>query len=193
MKSSRRNEKSNVINICCVGTVNERKGQRHLIEAVDMLPPQERGKIHINIVGDGEIKEDLVKLSQEKKLSDYFTFMGNRKDIEEILSHNDIFILPSHNEGLPIAILEAMRQGLPIISTKVGGIPEMIIDGKTGLLIEPSSDSVLSVFKNISSYDWKNMGIESKRLFNEKFSLNSMVDKYSTIFHEIMEENRNNK
>lgn len=173
------------INICCIGTVNERKGQKHLVEALNCLSDVEKNLIRINIVGNGEIKDELESYCKKNDLTRYITFLGNRNDIENILSQNDIFILPSHNEGLPIAILEAMRQGLPIVASNVGGIPETVIDGKTGLLIEPSTEGVLKVFKNISQYDWQTMGQESKKLFVSKFSLNKMVDKYSAVFHEL--------
>ena len=178
----------NTINLCCVGTVNERKGQRYIVEALSQLPLAEREKIHIDIVGDGENKEELVLFCQQNNLLKYISFLGKRTDIVDILSNNDVFILPSQNEGLPISILEAMRQGLPIVSTKVGGIPEMIEDGKTGLLIEPTTASVLQLFKKISNYDWEKMGQESKKLYEKKFSLQSMVDKYSSIFHDVMNE-----
>lgn len=177
---------NNILNICCVGTVNERKGQRDIVEAVILLSEEEKEKIHIDIVGDGEIKQELEQICKENNLSKYISFLGRRSDIENILSQNNIFLLPSKMEGLPISILEAMRQGLPIISSKVGGIPEMVENGKTGLLIEPNRDDLIKIFKNISRYDWKKMGEESKKLFENKFSLKSMVDKYSLIFHEVM-------
>lgn len=177
-----------VLNICCVGTVNERKGQRHIVKALNQLSSEEKEKLHINVVGDGEIKEELEFFCESNSLSKHISFLGKRSDIVDILSQNQIFILPSHNEGLPISILEAMRQGLPIISTKVGGIPEMIEEGKTGIFIEPNTESILRLFKNITKYDWKEMGKESKQLFEFKFSLKSMIDKYSAIFHEVMND-----
>lgn len=175
-----------ILNICCIGTVNERKGQRQIIEAMKLLSFEEKDKIHINIVGDGEIKEELELFCKENDLEEHISFLGRRSDIEHILSENDIFLLPSKIEGLPISILEAMRQGLPIISSKVGGIPEMVENDKTGLLIEPNTDELLKIFKNISKYDWEKMGEESRKLFEKKFSLKSMVDKYSLVFHEVM-------
>lgn len=178
----------NIIKLCCVGSVNERKGQRNIVEALSQLSTIEKEKIHIDIVGEGESREEFELFCQKNDLSKYITFWGKRNDIVNILSHNDIFILPSQIEGLPISILEAMRQGLPIVSTKVGGIPEMIEDGKTGLLIEPTTESVLQLFKTISNYDWEKMGQESKKLYEKRFSLQSMVDKYSSIFHDVMNE-----
>ena len=81
-----------------------------------------------------------------------------------------------------------MRQGLPIISTRVGGIPEMIIEGETGFLIEPSKEGVKDFLMNLDKYDWKKMGDNSKRLFDEWFSLHSMVNGYSEVFHNLLKK-----
>lgn len=181
-------DKSDKLNICCVATVNERKGQRFIVDALIELKQNIREKIHINIIGDGEIKDGLYNICNENGVSNYITFWGNRTDVPEILAENDIFILPSLDEGLPISILEAMRQGLPIISTRVGGIPEMIIEGETGFLIEPSKEGVKDFLMNLDKYDWKKMGDNSKRLFDERFSLHSMVNGYSEVFHNLLKK-----
>lgn len=177
-----------IINLCCVGTINERKGQRHIVEAVNNLSEKEREKIHITLVGDGEIKNELYQYCSNHNLTSIISFLGKRDDIVDILSKNDIFILPSHNEGLPISILEAMRQGLPIVSTKVGGIPEMIEDKVTGLFITPTTDSLTIFLKNISSFNWTKMGEQSKELYERKFSLMSMVNKYSDVFSNVIKD-----
>lgn len=177
-----------VLSICCVGTICERKGQRFIIEALKELPENLLGKIHINIIGNGTIKDELYNTCKDNNILDFISFLGSRTDIAEILAENDIFILPSLGEGLPISILEAMRQGLPIISTRVGGIPEMIIEGETGFLIEPSKEGVKDFLMNLDKYDWKKMGDNSKRLFDERFSLHSMVNGYSEVFHNLLKK-----
>lgn len=175
----------NVFNIACVGTVNERKGQRFIIEALAGIPISQREKIHINIIGDGELKNELEEYCLEKSINQYVTFWGSRKDVSDLLQCNDIFILPSLDEGLPIAILEAMRQGLPIVSTMVGGIPEMIEEGVNGVFVKPSTEEVKSVLMNLDHYDWEKMGRNSRCIFLNKFSLESMVTGYSKVFKSI--------
>lgn len=175
----------NVFNIACVGTVNERKGQRFIIEALADIPVTQRKKMHINIIGDGELKNELEKYCADKSINQYITFWGSRKDVSDLLRCNDIFILPSLDEGLPIAILEAMRQGLPIVSTMVGGIPEMIEEGANGVFIKPSTEGVKSVLMNLDYYDWERMGRNSRCIFLNKFSLESMVAGYSNVFKSI--------
>jgi glycosyltransferase involved in cell wall biosynthesis len=168
--------------ICCVATVNERKGQRFIIEAMMSLPRDILEKIHVNIIGDGCLKEELCNMSMLHGIERFVTFWGNRKDIPNLLSQNNIFILPSVDEGLPISIIEAMRQSLPIVSTKVGGIPEMIEEKVTGIFIDPSTEGVKSFFINMDKYDWREMGENSRRLYENKFSIESMIDTYSNIF-----------
>lgn len=159
----KRERDSNVFSICCVGTVNERKGQRFIIEALADIPVSQRERMHVNIIGDGEIRYELEEYCVEKSINQYITFWGSRKDVSNLLQCNDIFILPSLDDGLPIAILEAMRQGLPIVSTRIGGIPEMIEEGCNGVFIKPSTEGVKSVLMNLDHYDWERMGCNSRR------------------------------
>ena len=163
--------------IVCVGTVNERKGQHYIIDL---------SKIHFTIVGGGELLEGLRLKVVEFQLNDYITFVGPSNEVESILRKNNIFLLPSQSEGLPIAILEAMRNSLPIVSTPVGGIPEMIDNGKSGLLIEPSADGVFDLINNIEKHNWSEMGKVSHQLFMEKFSIERMIHSYSDIFKSIV-------
>ena len=87
----------------------------------------------------------------------------------------------SRDEGFPMAILEAERIGLPIISTNVAGIPEMIKHKETGFVINPNSEELADILKEIDKYDWKGMGEKSQSLFNSRFTLGNMIDGYSSI------------
>ena len=71
-------------------------------------------------------------------------FLGQRRDIPDLLSALDIFVLPSHSEGVSLALLEAMAAGLPVIATAVGGLPEVVTDGENGLLIPPKDPEALA-------------------------------------------------
>lgn len=155
--------------VCCVGTLSIRKGQLFLIEAMIGLPLAILNRIHIDIIGDGPIMQELQDICKANRLESYVTFWGKRKDIPSLLAKNNIFILPSLNEGLPIAIMEAMRQMLPIVSTKVGGIPEMIEENVNGVFIEPSTEGVKKFFLSLDSYNWDLMGFNSRQLYERKF------------------------
>lgn len=180
------NRNDGKIEICCVGTVNERKGQRFIVEALNILNNSNSLPIvHFSIIGDGDIKDELQELVGKYNLGNYISFCGKSTNVTNYLLQSDILILPSMDEGFPIAILEAMRVSLPIVSTKVGGIPEMIEEGVTGIFIEPSIEGVCGFISQINNYNWKMMGKESYRLFLEKFTVKSMIDSYCTIMKQL--------
>ena len=178
---------SRIYEIVCVGTVIESKGQCFIVDALSRMKKanKELSKIHITFVGDGPYLDVLKQRASYDKLDRIVTFVGRQNKVCDFLKKANIFILPSTSEGLPMSILEAMSMSLPIVSTPVGGIPETIIDGKTGLIIEASSDGVLYFLENIDNFDWKSMGKASYCLFKEKFSLDSMVDSYVNIFDKL--------
>lgn len=128
------------ISLVFCGRVGQRKGTFDLIEAFANLPDHQKKCTWLIIAGDGEI-EKAQQLAANLNLSDQVTFLGwiNSEKRDEILTQANVFILPSYNEGLPVAILEAMGWGLPIITTPVGGIPELVISNQNGLLVPPGN------------------------------------------------------
>lgn len=174
--------------IVCVGSVTERKGQRFIVEAIKQIKPEIRKRLHFTIVGDGNIREELEKKCVEWSINEYIEFCGLQNNVIPFLSKANIFILPSVDEGMPIAILEAMRQGLPVVSTRVGGIPYQVIDGKTGILIDASTSGVLSFLNHIDDYDWKQMGNNSRERYLQHFSIEQMMQKYATILKSVINE-----
>ena len=137
--------------------------------------------MHFTFVGDGISRAQLEKDVKDSGLNGYVTFIGVTNNVDEYLKNSDIYILPSEDEGLPMAIIEAMRASLPIISTSVGGIPEMIENGINGLLIAPNADSIVNVLEHIEDCDWLSMGQCARRTFEDKFTLEKMLRGYSTI------------
>ncbi|HUP81774.1 MAG TPA: glycosyltransferase family 4 protein, partial [Pirellula sp.] len=127
------------------GRVGDRKGTFDLIDAIQLLPIDLRNLTSLVIAGDGELDRAREKI-RSLKLENVVTLVGwiDAAKREQLLAQSDVFVLPSYNEGLPMAILEAMGWGLPIVSTQVGGIPELVISGKNGLLLKPGQIEVLS-------------------------------------------------
>jgi L-malate glycosyltransferase len=129
-----------------VGTVahlSAEKGIQYLIEAAELIPDAKR-QIRFVIVGDGARREQLCRFAQERGLADIFEFTGFHPSTSQFVKSFDIFALPSLSEGLSSAILEAMASSLPIIATKVGGIPELVTDGENGLLVSPGDAGALA-------------------------------------------------
>lgn len=167
------------IEICCVASITPRKGQHYIIEALERI--ENKPNVHFTFIGEGSDRAVLEERIKNNGLKDYVRFVGVSNDVESYLRNSDAYILPSEDEGLPMAILEAMRASLPIISTPVGGIPEMLEDGYNGVIVQPSVESVRNFIENINTYDWNTMGCNSRKVFEEKFTVGKMVDEYSKI------------
>jgi glycosyltransferase involved in cell wall biosynthesis len=121
-----------------LGSVGYRKGVFDLLDVINENKEYFTGKILLRIAGRGEIKR-LENFLDTNKLHEIVQFVGwiTGEEKKKLLSESDIYILPSYNEGLPISILEAMSFRLPIVSTTVGGIPEIVKNGENGFLITP--------------------------------------------------------
>ncbi len=174
-----KNKKDGPIEVCCVASITPRKGQHYIIEALQEVT--HKPNVHFTIVGDGSDRLKLEEQVYKSRLKEYVTFTGITNEVDNYLNQSDIFILPSEDEGLPMAILEAMRASLPVVSTPVGGIPEIVEDGYNGYLIEPSVDGIKSFLDKLNNTDWEKMGNNSRKLFEEKFVLENMVDEYSKL------------
>jgi len=126
-----------------IGRLISEKGLELLIEGFNLFDKKYPGCSVLLIVGAGVEKENLMGLAKKYDLLEKIYFMGYRKDIYNWLNIFDLFILPSKREGLPITILEAMAMRKIVISTAVGGIPELITNNYNGILIEQRSPELL--------------------------------------------------
>ncbi len=187
-------EKLNIsLDVPVVGTVNRLdpvKGNQYLIaslsEVVKFFPT-----IKVIIVGDGSEKEKLKHYVTELGLSENVIFLGLCKDVRQILSTFDIFVLPSLNEGMGRCLLEAQALGIPVIATKVGGIPDVVEDGLTGILVSPRNpkemaETIIRLLRNKAAR--KNMSEAAKKWIGERFGVESMVKKISDLYQEILKE-----
>ncbi len=123
----------------CIGTIGElhpNKGQWYLLQAMKELIPK-YPKLHLIIIGEGEERARFESYIQENQLGQHISLVGFVPDAALNTKGFDIFVFPSLKEGLPYALLEAGNAGLPVIATCVGGIPEIIDDMKSGILIQP--------------------------------------------------------
>jgi glycosyltransferase involved in cell wall biosynthesis len=161
------------------GTINGRKGQWIVIEALNKLPNNIKTQIEYTIVGDGPQRVSLEEKVKEYGL-DNVRFIGSvpNSEVYHYLAEANISILMSSNEGLPLSLIEALRCGLAGISTRVAGIPEIIIDGYNGVLLQPDVEQLFNVLSHIHDYNWDEMGRKSRLLFEEDYTFNRMKTDY---------------
>ena len=126
-----------------VATFKRQKGHRYLIEAASELANR-FPNFHLLFLGDGELRSEMEELAGELGLEKQIHFMGTRSDVPSILAASDLFILPSLWEGLPMALIEAMASELPVVATRVSGTNEVMIDGETGIVVEPGDSHMLA-------------------------------------------------
>jgi glycosyltransferase involved in cell wall biosynthesis len=166
--------------------VEPKKGLSVLLKAMEVLkrrhgmPP-----CRLVIVGDGPAREELELLRDRLGLASWIVFVGTRRDIPQVLRSLDIFVLPSLYEGFGIAILEAMAVGKPVIATRVGGIPEFVIPGETGVLIEPGNadmlaDAIESLLRD--SDQARRMGAKGRVRAQEHYDIVDIVRQHEQVY-----------
>lgn len=179
-------KKDLLVKICFAGKLHENKGIYDLIRAAGQLG--DRAYI-VDLYGNGET-ESVKNRLEEEGLTAFFRLHGwiRNEAMQGIYASHDIIILPSYYEGLPMSILEGMSCGLPVISTRVGGIPETVIDGYNGLLVEPGDISGLAEAMRtlIDSADLRRKyGERSRRIAEEKFSAEVVGEQLERLYKEV--------
>ena len=124
-----------------IARLTEQKAHRVLFEA--MARHARLQQMHLIVVGDGELRESLQQCVETLGLQGRVHFVGARRDLGNILAAVDLFTMPSLWEGLPLSLVLAMGAGLPVIATRVAGIPEVVEDGVSGLLVSPGNSEEL--------------------------------------------------
>jgi glycosyltransferase involved in cell wall biosynthesis len=126
-----------------VGALVGHKGQRHLIEAMPLVM-REVPDAHLVIFGEGDLRAALEKQVKHLSLDKRVLLPGFREDVLALVKSSDLFVMSSVTEGLGSAVLDAMAMGLAVVGTRAGGIPEAVVGGQTGLLVEPGAPAPLA-------------------------------------------------
>jgi glycosyltransferase involved in cell wall biosynthesis len=127
--------------LVAVGRLKAPKDFVTLVRALALLPPD---SFEALIVGEGPDRATLERELRQLGLEAHVRLAGERHDVPDLLAAADIFVLPSVSEGLPVSVLEAMAAELPVVASRVGGLPELVKDGETGLLVEPRAADELA-------------------------------------------------
>ncbi len=125
-----------------IARLTEQKGHRFLFDALAQQPSL--SELRVIVVGGGELADGLKRHAERAGLASRVHFLGARRDLGDLLAAMDIFVMPSLWEGLPLSLVLAMGAGLPVVATRVAGIPEVVEDGRTGLLVPPADAPALA-------------------------------------------------
>lgn len=171
--------------VITIASLTPHKGHKVLIDAASIVAKRHEN-LRLLIVGDGPLRNKLEAYAKELQLSSKIVFTGQRKDIVSLLKLADFFVLSStEREGLGIALIEAMAEGLPVIGTKLGGIPEVIEDNVNGLLVEPGSsyDLAAALEKLIGGKGIREkMGRMGRRIYEQRFTTTKMNQNVEALY-----------
>ncbi|HLZ34215.1 MAG TPA: glycosyltransferase [Nitrospira sp.] len=166
--------------------VEPKKGLRVLLEAMAQLV---RGGIRpscqLVIVGEGPAEQELRSLCQSLGIVSRVVFAGVRRDIPRLLPLFDVFVLPSLYEGFGIAILEAMAAGRPVVATTVGGIPEFVRQGETGILVKPGdAASLANAISSLLQHpeQAREMGLRGQKVVRDHFGIATVVRQHEQVY-----------
>ena len=175
--------------LVCVARLADQKGHKWLLQAfrsvVDQLPDTS-----LLLLGDGPLRASLENMVENLDLVRNVRFAGWRTDVLRILSNADLFVMTSEWEGFGLVLLEAMSQSLPIVATKVGGIPEVVVHGETGWLVKSKdmkeiSSRILDILS--SPNQMLTFGQNGKIRVENKFSVKSMVDNIEDTYGSLLD------
>jgi len=175
-----------------LGNVRVPKDYGNLLDAAAILKARSP-RYHFVIVGDTlwepRLYEDLLAKREALGLDETVTFAGFRPDAPRLLNNFDLYVMSSEREGLPLALLQAMATGLPVVSTRAGGAVELVTPGLNGMLVpvrdpEALAEAIDSVARDPARA--AGMGAAGRRTVEENFSIRHMVEQYEAIYHELL-------
>ncbi|MCK5512598.1 MAG: glycosyltransferase family 4 protein, partial [Thermodesulfovibrionia bacterium] len=170
-----------------IGRLEPVKGPEYFIEAIYFIT-EKFPEVRFLIAGDGALRNELEFRCKKLNIFDKLIFTGWREDVPEILSVLDIVVVPSLNEAVGRILIEAGACGKPVVATRVGGIPEVVQDNQTGILVPPR-DAYELARAVISLLEDKNkrqkMGETAKNWVDDKFSASRMVKGFSDLYDEM--------
>jgi glycosyltransferase involved in cell wall biosynthesis len=174
----------------CVARLVPVKNLDVLLAAMESPALRELG-VHLALVGDGPLRDELARIAEKPALEGRVHLAGRRADTKPFLAAAQVACLSSSSEAQPMALLEAMAAGLPVVATRVGGIPEMVEDGVTGLLVEPGDAGALAqaLAQALADPEWsRRAGDSGRRRVEQVFSIHARARRIEELIEGLVEE-----
>jgi glycosyltransferase involved in cell wall biosynthesis len=169
-----------------IGRLTEQKGHIELILA--MRKVQKVHPVHLLVIGSGPLEIYLKALVEDNSLEDSVHFLGNRKDVMQILPHLDMVVSASLWEGFPTVILEAMSQGVPVIATDISGSCELIESSKTGILVPPGDPQSLAqgILQLLSDPAWARVMGKNAQSYASRFTIQNTAKSHDALYRSLL-------
>jgi glycosyltransferase involved in cell wall biosynthesis len=174
--------------VLTVGRLTVMKGQRYLLEGVPELA-RRFPDLAVVVIGQGHLHESLRAQTAALGVGDHVHLAGHRPEARTLLDAADVFVLPSRHEGMPLALLEAMDAGLPVVATRVVGSDEVVVDGETGLLVRPQDPPALvaAIARLLADPVLRERyGAAGRRRYRERFSSARMAAETAAMYGQVL-------
>ena len=176
--------------ILCIGRLSREKGQDILMASLQRMRPALNRPIVLLLAGDGPERGRLGTLAESLKGRVDVRFLGHVPNVDPLYEAADIVVMPSRSEGTPNVILEAMRYGRPIVATRVGSVPSMLLDGQQAILVDPGdteslATSIQSLYED--SRRSSALGSAARAALWPKFSVETRARRMAEVYHQVSE------
>ena len=174
-----------------LGRLSEEKGQGLAIEALSSLATRWPG-LRLLLVGDGPCETELRKRAEDLGVSSRIRFMGFRADTAQLLRAADLVVMPSLSEGLPLVAVEALATARAVVATRVGGTPEVITDGETGLLVRPDAVKLAAAIERVLADPAlaNQLGSRGRKFIEEHFDIERQVEQTASLYRGLLGSSR---
>jgi glycosyltransferase involved in cell wall biosynthesis len=174
----------------CVARLSPLKDFPTLLRATELVRRQVPD-FRLRIVGDGPERAKLELLISELGIERHVELLGERQEVSQLLANSGFFVSASLSEGVSLTLLEAMAVGLPVLTTRVGGNPEVVLDGQTGRLVAPGSPSELADAMVTMCHEqdlWATMGLLGRQRVEQHFEIRNMIRAYESLYRELLQK-----
>lgn len=170
-----------------LGALSEEKGPRDQVDVAARVLRERSDAVHL-MVGEGSLRGDLERVAYSRSLNGHLRFLGSREDVSDLLALCDVLVTSSRTEGMPAVIIEAGMAGRPVTGYDVGGIGEVVVDGETGILVEPSdraglAEAVIRLFRDADLR--ATLGSAARARCEANFDIRTVAPRYLQVYESV--------